>query len=390
MSESIRNWEAPTSTGNHFAVLDGIRGVAILMVVIFHAFYTNPDAGRLSQTAGLLIGGGVMGVPIFFVLSGFLISYPFFRQKVRNPHLWWIPGYATRRAGKILPPYFLALIIFTVYYCVRFSDTAYIKSAAQWALGLPNFIRSDGVGFQVPFWSLVVEMHFYLLTPVLFFLLRRLTARHSAVLLFLAFLAIPLIVRQLTWPDHAPSLLNIQFSIVRFPCQMDYFCWGILFSFIFMSVFPLRDELRSLSILGYAGAILVITNLCMYALWTNAYNIPAHPTRWSVETLHLMSGFSAFLLLFLVFDPTCLATRILSHPALRFVGIVSYEWYLFHQPVVHLFQETIGQTHGSFTVYILKTVTPLALTFGFSVLVYHNFSLPLLNRIRGVKSHHAK
>lgn len=387
--QSIRNWEAPTSIGNHFAVLDGIRGVAILMVVIFHSFYTNPDSGSMSQIIGLLIGGGGMGVPIFFVLSGFLISYPFLYKKEKNTHTWWVEGYIERRAGKILPPYFLSLLLFTVYYSIRFSDSVYLKTAFQWALGLPNFMHIAD-GFQVPYWSLVVEMHFYLLLPGLFFLTKWLSARNSAIILFIIFWTTPFAVRQLTWPMQAPTLQNIQFLMVRFPCQLDYFSWGILFSLIFVSLSAARDQIRSLSILGYAGAILLFASLCTYALWTKFYAVAEHPTRWSVETFHLMPSLSAFFLLFFVFDPTCLATRILSHPALRFVGIVSYEWYLFHQPVIYLFQEIVGKTHGSLALYFLKTVVPLVLTFGFSVLVYHYFSLPILNRIRVVKNSPSK
>jgi peptidoglycan/LPS O-acetylase OafA/YrhL len=75
-------------------------------------------------------------------------------------------------------------------------------------------------------------------------------------------------------------------------------------------------------------------------------------------------------MLFFVFDPECLGSRILAHSSLRFIGIVSYEWFLIHQPVVYLFQDIFGQTHGSLVFYVLKTILPLVLTFGISVIVY--------------------
>jgi hypothetical protein len=78
----LKRWEILPSTGGHLDVLDGLRGVAILLVVSYHALYTNPASGLLSRLAGDVFTAGWMGVPIFFVLSGFLISYPFFKGRV--------------------------------------------------------------------------------------------------------------------------------------------------------------------------------------------------------------------------------------------------------------------------------------------------------------------
>src|SRR6267378_5946985 len=96
-TESMKQWEVKSSTGKHFDVLDGIRGIAILMVVVVHTFYVNPKSGLLLRTIGDLIGTGGTGVPIFFVLSGFLISYPFFRDRSMDTRLWYPDGYTRRR-----------------------------------------------------------------------------------------------------------------------------------------------------------------------------------------------------------------------------------------------------------------------------------------------------
>lgn len=98
---------------------------------------------------------------------------------------------------------------------------------------------------------------------------------------------------------------------------------------------------------------------------------------------HLLPSLSVFLMLFFVLDPQSLGARFFAQPWLRFIGIVSYEWFLFHQPVVVQFAKIFGHTQGQVWLYLLKTVLPLVLTLGFSVLVYRWFSLPLMNRIRG-------
>ena len=88
------------------------------------------------------------------------------------------------------------------------------------------------------------------------------------------------------------------------------------------------------------------------------------------------------LMLFFVFDPAGLGARFFSQGWLRFTGIISYEWFLFHGPVVGWFHEHTGPTHGSVLAYAWRTLVPLGLTFIFSALVYRYFSLPILNRVR--------
>ena len=87
-------------------------------------------------------------------------------------------------------------------------------------------------------------------------------------------------------------------------------------------------------------------------------------------------------MLFFVFDPGSLGARFLSMRWLRFTGIISFEWFLFHGPVVAWFKEHSGPTNGSLMAYAWRTVVPLVLTYVFAVLVYRYFSLPILNRVR--------
>jgi peptidoglycan/LPS O-acetylase OafA/YrhL len=269
-----------------------------------------------------------------------------------------------------------------LYYFLRFSDTAYLHTALKWALGLPNFVPT-ALRFNASYWSLIIEVHFYAVLPILFFLTRGLRQHHTAALLFFLLLVVPLATRQLTWPDRPLSKDALAFLMGRFPCQLDFFAWGVLFAGVFTSLSAVRDQVRALSLFGYAGVVLLMATLGFWAFWSHLFDIHSHPARWSVEVFHFLPSIAAFLMLFFVFDPHCLGSRLLGHPWLRFIGIVSYEWFLFHQPVVYFFQDVLGQGRGSLLWYGIKTVLPLALTFGLSVLIYRYFSLPLLNRIRG-------
>jgi|GEM_PF-741051 len=387
---NLKRWEIVASSGSHFDVLDGLRGMAILLVVAFHAFYINPEQGIIAQLIGYIISAGWMGVPIFFVLSGFLISYPFFVNRHSNIKFWYPSGYARRRIGKILPPFYLSIFVFLGFYWWQFHDPAYFCSALKWALGMGNFMTISPY-FNGVYWSLLVESHYYIVLPLLFWMTRGLSTRRTGGILFMVLFLVPMLVRQLTWPanvyvlpDYTTFLFaEVSLKLTRFPCQLDYFAWGIIFAAVYV---PLTLEnpgkLRALSLLGYVGVGLMVVTLIYWGLWIKQFNINGHITRWSIEVSHLLPGVATMLMLFFVFDRQSLGARLLSMSWLRFAGIISYEWFLFHLPIVSWFHEHTGPTHGNALAYVWRTLIPLLVTLGFSVLVYRWFSLPILNHIR--------
>jgi peptidoglycan/LPS O-acetylase OafA/YrhL len=387
LSRLLQRWEISASTGSHFDVLDGLRGVAILLVVAFHALYTNPSSGLASKLTGYIFTAGWMGVPVFFVLSGFLISYPFFKGRRDDSGFWYQRGYALRRIGKIIPPFYLSLL-FSILPCFWLRDWTNLDYAWKWATGVANFIETPTT-FSPFYWSLIIESQFYILLPLLFWLLRGLDVARTATGLFLILFFVPLLARQwnwpsgmLVWPDEN-TLSTCEWLFRRFPCQLDYFAFGVLFAGIYVALGEtVREQLRGLSLLGYVGAALMIVTLLLWGHWAAVFGVRAHPTRWSVEAGHLLPAVASMLMLFFVFDRGNWGSRFFSQGWLRFIGIVSYEWFLFHGPFVAWFHTHIEMGHGNILVYLCRNIAPLVLSFIFSVLVYRCFSLPILNRIR--------
>jgi peptidoglycan/LPS O-acetylase OafA/YrhL len=390
MTTKLNRWEAATSTGNHFDVLDGLRGFAILLVVAHHALYTNPAQGVLARLAGFVIEAGGMGVPIFFVLSGFLISYPFFQKRDLSPGFWYLRGHAARRMAKILPPFYLSILVFVAFYWCSFHDLTYVVAGLKWGAGVGAFTPISP-SFNAVYWSLMTESEYYVLLPLLFWLTRGLTIQQTGVVIFLLLFSVPLIARQYAWPENIYVLpdyttnmfLDVSWKLTRFPSQLDYFAWGVLFAAVFV---PLSSEdnpkLRFLSLFGYAGATLIAVSLGLWGAWNAEFGIGSHMTRWSAEVYHLLPAMAAMLMLFFVFDRQSLGARFFGSGWLRFLGIVSYEWFLFHLPVVQWFHDHTGPSHGSMFNYLWRTCLPLALTLGFSVFVYRWFSLPIINWTR--------
>jgi peptidoglycan/LPS O-acetylase OafA/YrhL len=92
------------------------------MVVFCHHFYVNPKSGPAILFTGALLESGGQGVQLFFALSGFLISWPFWKRKLTNSAAIVPPGYSRRRFWKIYPPLALSLVIFTPCYILLNND----------------------------------------------------------------------------------------------------------------------------------------------------------------------------------------------------------------------------------------------------------------------------
>jgi peptidoglycan/LPS O-acetylase OafA/YrhL len=140
--------------------LDGIRGIAIILTLLFHGFtlsMRNEIWTGLPHWVELATRPGWMGVDLFFVLSGFLITR-ILLGSVGKPH--YFRNFYARRALRILPLYYLILILIGVSYK---ASGSYVAICAFY---LANMAPIFGIPILYsPLWSLSVEEHFYLLWP---------------------------------------------------------------------------------------------------------------------------------------------------------------------------------------------------------------------------------
>lgn len=380
MNGALAKWTARSSTGQHFECLDGLRGMAIIMVVAYHTVYCNPRAAPAIIAGTQLCGAGWMGVPLFFVLSGFLISYPMFLKRFQCKQDILPRNYVLKRASKIIPPFYLSLIIFALAYYLWQRRLDAPRIALHYALGLPNFFR-EKAEFNGVYWSLIVEAHFYILLPLLFLLFRRLAYSKLGPLIFSLFLLLPPIARCLAWkPAVGPG--ETRFLMARFPGALDFFSWGILFAWLLagnlLSAWP-RPRLARL---GYLGLALLAALMAAWGALDYSRHVSETQSLLTFNFFETALGVAGFLLLFFVYDPAQAGARLFSSPALRLAGIVSYEWFLFHWPVVHWTRQTLGPASGSLLRYATIVLAPVLLTFIFSTLLYRYFSLPIMQKLR--------
>jgi peptidoglycan/LPS O-acetylase OafA/YrhL len=168
----------------HFKNLDSIRTIAFFSIFLAHAFYTESPMVENSaafQWAVKFRDIFSFGVPIFFVLSGFLISFLMLREQ-QTHGVFSIKNFYVRRVLRIWPVYFMVLVFgFVIFPIIRTSvlRQPYHETASPWmyALFLSNFdqINAGALPFGAglgPTWSVSVEEQFYLFWPVMLLLFK--------------------------------------------------------------------------------------------------------------------------------------------------------------------------------------------------------------------------
>ncbi len=162
----------------YFPEIDGIRFLAILLVVLFHihgyfikktpvTFADKPDD---YYWLNLFLSNGDRGVPLFFVLSGFILCLPFAHHYINHGKKVSLKKYYLRRVTRLEPPYFIAM---TSIFALEL-----VMKVKPFAVLFPSWLASlvyahDFIFHHVPLitvvaWSLEIEIQFYLLAPLLF------------------------------------------------------------------------------------------------------------------------------------------------------------------------------------------------------------------------------
>jgi len=153
-------------------VLDGFRGYAILLVLVYHTWlfsWLTPAVRAFGHDLPLDVFArtGYLGVELFFVISGFVLFFPAIERYARGQEPVPLPAFASRRALKILPSYALALV--ATAWAVRSLgfDVPLPAALAEHALMIQNFFANDFGQANSVFWSLAIEVQFYLVFPLL-------------------------------------------------------------------------------------------------------------------------------------------------------------------------------------------------------------------------------
>ena len=356
-----------TSSNKYIPEIDGIRFVAILLVVLYHINlnFQARDTGiykdqQIKEFLEKYLFNGHLGVEIFFVLSGFILSLPFASHYLMNTNKPSLKKFYIKRLTRLEPPYILMLIIMAplLYAAHRFSATVLVKSFFASLTYTHNFFYPG----QVPFingvaWSLEVEFQFYFLAPFLSYIfifkknVRRLVLTASILLLI-----------------TMQSIFLIQFtSLFLF---LQYFLLGFLFADFYITK-DYKAINKAVSIpLG------ILSLLCIMAMPHDE-----HLNNYQI----LIYRICLMIFLFIFFYMALFSAswkKILSIPFIATVGGMCYTIYLIHFPIIKIMLQGIGNnmnfTNYFLANYILINICVLFVVLVLSALFYKKIEQPCM------------
>jgi peptidoglycan/LPS O-acetylase OafA/YrhL len=336
----------------HIPALDGIRGIAILLVFAYHYGRGGiHDPSKLVRVLATMCAFGWSGVDLFFVLSGFLITGILYDTREE-------PGYYknfyARRALRIFPVYYLfAAVLFVLGH--------------NWRLGHLSFLFY--IGYPVAFlwpslveiplrvthlWSLQLEEQFYLLWPSI---VKRLRNPLQACLI--AILTAPLL-RLLVFRLLVTSGSHQDWSYAFLPCRMDSLAVGAAVALLFRAGW--KHHLNAWAPLTLCVSTAALAAIFLLRQTTDHYDAVVTTTGFSL----LAFACGALLILALTHG------RIFSLPILRLFGRYSYGLYLFHFPLTALFEPL---KHRLWVFYV-----PICLLVNLAVAAasFHFFEQPIM------------
>ena len=160
----------PDSKKNTIAVLDGVRGVAVLMVMVFHIDRMTGDNlwSRVTYPLSTSIStAGGTGVTLFFVLSGFLLFMPFAKALLYKTRWPLARVFYLRRALRIIPAYYVSLFLLILFTHPEYLHRDHLKDLFLFATFFMDSTRTTFRQINGPFWTLATEWQFYMLLPLI-------------------------------------------------------------------------------------------------------------------------------------------------------------------------------------------------------------------------------
>ncbi|CNF31524.1 acyltransferase family protein [Yersinia rohdei] len=317
------------------AELDGLRAVAVISVLLYHV--------KFSLFGYEVFKGGFLGVDIFFVLSGYLITTIIFTQM--NAGVFSLKDFFIRRIKRILPAMVAVLLVssvFAFYFLLPDSLVIYVKTLLASLFFVSNLYFfgedtyvSDSSEYKplLHTWSLSVEWQFYLIFPFLcLWLFKRFKNKKLTIIFSLFLLSLVL--------SNILAYRQPNFAFYMLPSRM----WELMAGSI-VAIIILENKLNIGKIYYKVFPVVGLVLITLSILFINDGML--HP---SVITLIPVLGTC---LIILFSRDKNLASNFLSLKPMIFIGAISYSIYLWHQPLFVFYRIKIGEISMSTSILLI-------------------------------------
>jgi peptidoglycan/LPS O-acetylase OafA/YrhL len=344
----------PTST-DHLPALDGIRAIAVLLVLLTHA--SLGEAAPWLEWFKNAIRAGYLGVDIFFVLSGFLVTRVLWQDWAKGRPLG---RFLWRRSLRIFPAYYLLLAILLVV-----APGWYLLPCAAYVSNITDALCGECRHPMRHAWSLAIEEQFYLVWPVLFFALgaakAKLVARFWMPLVALATLAV-LALCAVRWPEVAWGDWTYRLPTTRI-LSLALGC-TLAFSETWLRQAPWR--LPGLALGALAGALVVVA--LFFVVWPVPAGAAGTVAFSLISTSIVATGLAAHQASIDVRNGdrsplrrgASLLAAILGHAVPVAIGRISYGLYLYHFPIFLAFGVRYTEDRPSLGLVVLALIATFA------------------------------
>ena len=367
------------------AGLTGIRGLAAMMVLLFHVFaLAGPrvlsfNLGEWKITYHWLITCGWMGANVFFVLSGFLLAIPFVRSIEGVGARVRIAPYLARRIRRVAPAYWFQIVFLAAVLYFTATALSWQTIFLHFAF-LQNISEAHAFVLNRVYWTLPTEFGYYLLLP-LFAALATLFASHKRaawLMLSVSLIAFAIAYRVVAYAAVADAPIDKKvFALLQLPGLIDHFAIGMLLAWVYVRhVAAVSSRLADGVML--AGLLGIVS---MMALLDHEY-----ATYWNGHILifigYTITACFIGMLVLGVAMAGRLSRALFANPMMLALGIVSYSLYLWHLPIQFWTQRLLDHfsVSGDRLWWLVAISVPLSMLA--ATLSYYWIERPFMPRSR--------